>query len=150
MHVARSATPRADGERTGQVCLRTGGKGPHFLVAEPYPLDGLLCPQRLGQPVEGIADDPVDAFDTGGGQGSDNQFSDIRLHKSRVPKGAAWKSIKVSLGGEAGELCKLQGGYETMPPRRTSPTRTPSEMLSPNALNRHSSDGLFFIIPEGR
>src|ERR1700676_102569 len=97
MHVAGSAAPRAHDERTCQVRLRTGGEGPHFLVSEPYPLDGLLCSQRLGQPVKGIADDSVDALDTGGGQGPDNQFSDVRLHKNRVTREPTWRPINLSL-----------------------------------------------------
>jgi len=34
-----------------------------------HPLDLALTPQRVGQPVQAVADDAVDALDAGGRQG---------------------------------------------------------------------------------
>jgi len=59
------------------------------LYLDHYPIYHLLLSQRLGKPVQRIADDTVDAFDAGGGQGFDNQFGDVSIHK-------LWTSLSVS------------------------------------------------------
>jgi hypothetical protein len=42
MHVAGTATSRADGEGTGEVGLGAGREGGDLLVADRHPLDGRL------------------------------------------------------------------------------------------------------------
>ena len=96
VHVAGPAAARTHDKRTGQVRLRPGSEGRDFLVADRHPLDGLLRAQRLGQPVEGVADDAVDAFDARGGKSSDDQFSDVCLHKTKITNMVAWESMKLS------------------------------------------------------
>src|SRR5262249_41119188 len=64
MQVARSAAAGADRELTREMGLGTGGKRRDLLVPDMNPFDLALMAQRVGQPVEAVADDAVNAFDS--------------------------------------------------------------------------------------
>jgi hypothetical protein len=63
--VAGAATPGADGELAGDVCVGAGGEGRHFLVADVNPLNGFLSAYLVGYPIERIADYSIDSLDPG-------------------------------------------------------------------------------------
>src|SRR5271154_4549857 len=65
MQVARPAAARADRELAGQVRFGAGGEGAGLLVAHMNPLDLALPADRVGEAVEAVADDAVDALDAG-------------------------------------------------------------------------------------
>ena len=71
MQVARPAAAGADGELAGQVRLGAGGEGGGLLVAHVHPVDA-AGPQGVGEAVQRIADDALDALDARG---------DERLHQ---------------------------------------------------------------------
>ena len=71
MQIARAAATRAYRELTGQVRFGAGGEGAGLLVAHMNPLDLALSADRIGEAVEAVADDAVDAFDAGRGEGLD-------------------------------------------------------------------------------
>src|SRR5262249_43627034 len=62
MQVARSAAAGADRELTREMGLATGGKRGDLLLPDVNPSDLALAAQRVGQPVEAVADDAVIAF----------------------------------------------------------------------------------------
>jgi hypothetical protein len=45
------------------VRLRAGGKGGTFLVPHVNPFDGFLTSESVGKTIQGISDDPINAFD---------------------------------------------------------------------------------------
>src|SRR5262245_22332966 len=61
VQVARTAAARADGELAGEMRLGAGGEGRGLLVTHMNPVDALDATQRVGEPVERIAYDAVDA-----------------------------------------------------------------------------------------
>ena len=78
--------PHADAEAAGQLRLRADGEGGGFLVADADPLDAVLLPDRLGDGVEGIADDAPDLGDPVVGERSDDGLGDGR-HRSNLGTG---------------------------------------------------------------
>ena len=66
MHIARTATSRTDGQRTGQMRLGAGGESGDFLVPDRNPLDDFLLADRFSEAVQRITDDPVNAFNARG------------------------------------------------------------------------------------
>jgi hypothetical protein len=76
MQIAGSAAPRTDRELSGQVRLGAGGEGSGLLVSHMQPLDLALPADRVGEAVEAVADDTVDALDAGRGEGFDELISD--------------------------------------------------------------------------
>ena len=63
MQVARPAAAGADRQLAGQMRLGTRGKGTGLLVPHVDPVDGSQAPQRIGEAVQRIADDAIDALD---------------------------------------------------------------------------------------
>ena len=63
MEVAGPATAGADRQFAGEMSLACGGKRRHLFVPHMNPFDLALAAQRVGQPVETITDDSVNAFD---------------------------------------------------------------------------------------
>src|SRR2546430_6302076 len=64
MQVAGPAAAGADRELTGEMGFAGGGKRRDFLVPGVNPFDLALMAQRVGQPVETVADDAVNALDS--------------------------------------------------------------------------------------
>ena len=64
MQIAWSAAAGADRELTREMGLATGGERRDLLVPDVNPFDLALASQRVGQPVEAVADDAVNAFDS--------------------------------------------------------------------------------------
>ena len=69
VQIAGSAAPRADGELAGQMRLGAGREGGDFFVPDVDPFDLALAADRVGQTVQAVADDAVDALDAGGREG---------------------------------------------------------------------------------
>src|SRR5271170_4857663 len=57
VEVAWAAAAGADRELAREVCLGAGGEGGAFFMAHVNPLDGFQSPERVGEPVQRIADD---------------------------------------------------------------------------------------------
>src|SRR5882757_841110 len=60
VQVARSAAAGADREFPRQMRLGARRKGRDLLMTDVNPLDLALSPQRIGEPVQAVADDAVD------------------------------------------------------------------------------------------
>ena len=60
--VAGTATPDADCQRARYVRIGSRRKRRYLLVANVNPLDRFLAPDRVGDLVERIADDPIDTL----------------------------------------------------------------------------------------
>ena len=63
VEVAGTATPRADGQLAGQIGFCARGEGGAFLMAHVHPIDDVQPAQRVGEAVQGVADDAIDALD---------------------------------------------------------------------------------------
>ena len=85
VQVARPAATRADGQRTGEVGFRPGGKGGDFFVTHMYPLDIATAAYHIGEAVKAVAHHAIDALDAGGNQGSHELFGDGLAHAG-VPR----------------------------------------------------------------
>src|SRR5262244_4465629 len=64
MQVAGPAAAGADRKLTGEMGFARGGKRCDLLVPDMNPFDLALMAQRVGQPVETVADDAVNALDS--------------------------------------------------------------------------------------
>ena len=64
MEVAGPATAGTDGQFAGEVSFACGRKGGGLLVPDMDPFDLALASQRVGQPIETVADDAIDPTDT--------------------------------------------------------------------------------------
>ena len=80
MQIARSAAACADGELPRQVRLGAGGEGRDFLVSDMQPLDLPLPADSIGQTIEAVPDDPVNALHPRGGEGLDELISHSLCH----------------------------------------------------------------------
>ncbi len=69
MQITGPAAAGADGELTRQMRLGARRESCDLLVAHVDPLDLALAPQRVGQPVQAVADDAIDALDASGREG---------------------------------------------------------------------------------
>src|SRR5579859_1733432 len=69
MEISRAATAAADRQFPGEMRLGAGRESSAFLMAHMDPLDLLLESQRIGEPVQGVADDSIDALDARLGEG---------------------------------------------------------------------------------
>src|SRR5262249_42052373 len=93
MQVARSAAAGADRELTREMGLATGGKRRDLLVPDVNPFDLALAAQRVGQPVETVADDAVNAFDSRRHENVGELIRDPLCHRSfpfRAPQRKIW------------------------------------------------------------
>src|SRR5262249_44757612 len=66
MQVAGSAAAGADRELAREMRFAAGGKRRDLLVPDMNPFDLALMAQRVGQPIEAVADDAVNALDSRG------------------------------------------------------------------------------------
>jgi hypothetical protein len=62
VQIAGPAAAGTNGELTRQMRLGTSREGRDLLVPDVHPLDLALAPQRVGQPIQAVADDAVDTF----------------------------------------------------------------------------------------
>jgi hypothetical protein len=83
--VARSATACAHHKVTTQVGFRTGGKRRNFLMPNMHPLDLMMLPDSVGNTVQGISTDPVDALDSGRNERLDDNFCRNGGHVTPLP-----------------------------------------------------------------
>ncbi len=63
--VPRPAAPRANREIAGEMSLSTGSEGSDLFVPDQNPLDGVMTPDRIGEGIEAVADDPEDPPNAG-------------------------------------------------------------------------------------
>ncbi len=82
VQVARPAAAGADRERVGQMRLRTRRERGDLLIADMHPFDLALAPDRVGQAVQAVADNPVHPLDTDRSQGFSELVSDRLRHVS--------------------------------------------------------------------
>src|SRR4051794_15466910 len=68
VQVAWPATSRADCELAGQMCFGAGRESGDLFVPHMYPLDLALPANSVGQTVQAVAHNSVDAHDAGGGK----------------------------------------------------------------------------------
>ena len=68
VQITRSAASCADRERPGQVCFGARCECRDFLVADMQPLDLALPAKGVGQSIQAVPDDAIDAFDAGNGE----------------------------------------------------------------------------------
>ncbi len=52
--------------------VRPGRESGDFLMPDMQPLNAAMAPERIGEAVQAIAHDAIDASDTGGGEGFDH------------------------------------------------------------------------------
>src|SRR3981189_1033602 len=68
MQIAGAAAAGANGKLTGQMGLGTCREGRDLLVPDVHPFDLALAAQRVGEPVQAIADDAVNSLHAGRGE----------------------------------------------------------------------------------
>lgn len=68
----------ADPERAGELRLGAGGERAGLLVTDADPLKALLAPDRVGDRVQGVADDAPDVGDPEVGHRGDDRLRDGR------------------------------------------------------------------------
>jgi hypothetical protein len=66
--VAGTATPGADCQLAGHMCVGASSEGRHFLVADVDPPDGFLSSYLVGYPIERIADYSKDPLNSSRGE----------------------------------------------------------------------------------
>src|SRR5215475_5660616 len=98
MEIARPAAAGADRELTREMGLSTGRKGCDFLVPDMNPFDLALTAQRVGQPVETVTDDAVNAFDSCGGENLGELVCDPLCHRS-FPSSRAQRKVRAPPAG---------------------------------------------------
>lgn len=91
MEVAGPAAAGADGELTRQMRLGTRREGRDLLMTDMNPLDLALAPQRVGQPVQAVADDAVDTLHARRGENLRELVRDGFGHVSFPSRSAAVK-----------------------------------------------------------
>src|SRR5712671_3591651 len=109
MQISRSATPGADSQLAGQLRLRARCECGGFLVPDMHPFDFSLLPQRVGESVERIAYDAVDALDARLFQGRSDKMC------GRLGHGAL--SFRCSMG------CGARGAARRVPVSRRNAVR---------------------------
>ena len=87
VQVARTTAAGAHGQLAGQMRLGARREGRALLMAHVDPLDRLLSPQRIGEAVQGVADNAVDALNANVAEHVGNQIrrrGGHRLELSRL------------------------------------------------------------------
>src|SRR5215469_16762441 len=82
MQIAWSAAAGADGKLTREMRLAGSGKRRDLLVPHMNPFDLALMAQRVGQPVETVADDSINALHSRCGENLDKLIRDPLCHHS--------------------------------------------------------------------
>src|SRR5258708_39451981 len=68
----RTATSRADRETICDMRIRPGRERGDFLVPDMQPLNAAMAARRIGEAIEAVAHDSLDALNAGGGEGFDH------------------------------------------------------------------------------
>ena len=92
MQIAGSAAAGTNGELSCQVRLGPGREGRDLLVPHMHPFDLALAADRIGQPVQAVADDAIDPLDANGSKGFRKLISDCFCHSqifSKLPSAIA-------------------------------------------------------------
>src|SRR3981081_991723 len=82
VQIARAAAPGADRKLACQMCFSTGRESRDLLMPHMYPFDLALATDRIGQPIQAIADDAIYPLHTGGGEGLCKLVSNCFGHDS--------------------------------------------------------------------
>jgi hypothetical protein len=101
MQVPRSATPGADRERAGDGGIGACSERRDFFVTHRDPLDSTVRAQGVGNPVQGVADQPIDSanarrvecfyYSVGDGSHRQAPWLNVRARLYALP---AMKSVK--------------------------------------------------------
>ena len=81
VQIARAAAAGADGEVAGDMRVGAGGEGGDFFVAHVQPLHAPAAAHRVGEAIETVADDAVDALHAGRGENLDHLVGDGLGHR---------------------------------------------------------------------
>src|SRR5262249_16184676 len=68
VQVAWPAASRTDCEFAGQMGLGAGREGTDLFVSHMHPLDLALAADGVGQTIQAVADNPINALDASGGE----------------------------------------------------------------------------------
>jgi len=96
VQITRAAAPGANGELPRQMRLRARRERRDFLVPNMHPLDLALPAKRVGQPVQTVADNPVDPLDASSRERIRELISNGFCHLS-PPAGAAPETLPCSM-----------------------------------------------------
>ena len=80
VQIARPAAPGTDRELTPQVRLGARREGRNLLVPDMHPVDLTLAANSIGNPVETVADNPVNPLDPGYGKDFSELIGDCLCH----------------------------------------------------------------------
>src|SRR5258706_1475493 len=80
VQIAGSAASGADRKLASQMCLGTGRESRDLLVPHMHPFDLALATDRIGQPVQAVADDAIDPFHAGCGESLRKLVCDYFAH----------------------------------------------------------------------
>jgi hypothetical protein len=111
--------------------LGAGREGGDLFMADVNPLDLALSSQRVGQPIEAVADNAVDSLDAGRRKG----FSELirhRPHYPLLPKDDASASF-VALEIRKRPVCRRPDSVQVGSPRSPSPGRQHKGTDSPHS-----------------
>ena len=78
--IAGAAAPGTDRKFSRQVRFGTGCESSDLLVPHMHPFDLALAADRIGQPVQAVADDAIDPLDAGGSEGFRKLVGDCFCH----------------------------------------------------------------------
>ncbi len=88
VQIARTATSGADRETTCDMRIPAGRERGDFLVPDMQPLNAAMAAQRIGEAIEAVAHDSVDALNAGGGEGFDHLVCNSACHDLLLRSGA--------------------------------------------------------------
>jgi hypothetical protein len=80
MEIARPTASCTYSKLPSQMSFRTRGEGCRLLVSGMDPLDVAAFTEGFRQPVQAVANDAVNALDTGGMQNLGKNVSDLGFH----------------------------------------------------------------------
>src|SRR5438067_5145667 len=80
VQIARPTAAGTHGELSGQMRFGTRGESRDLLVPDMDPLDLALPADRIGNPVEAVADDAINPLDANSGQGFGELISNGLCH----------------------------------------------------------------------
>ena len=80
VEIAGPAAPGADRKLSGQVRLGAGRKSRDLLVPDMHPLDLALAADRIGQPIQAVADDAIYPLHAGGSERFHELIGDCFSH----------------------------------------------------------------------
>src|SRR5258705_9811411 len=100
VQIAGAAASRTDREFSRQVRLGAGCERSDLLVPHMHPFDLALAANRIGQPIEAVADDAIDPLDARGSEGFCKLISNCLGHNDSLLY-ARMREVFGVLGGES-------------------------------------------------